>query len=109
MTRKRISRPPATDLSKDRLVHKVLHLFAGMSPREVTDGTEMWGSDEDRPVATATVRSWRRPVKAGGTRYPRAHTMNRVLWAHGYELTITRRKTNVDYSKRRPSTLWRDH
>jgi hypothetical protein len=75
------------DGSKDRLVHKVLRCFKGLTHKQIVEGTQRYNKTK-KPVSVTTIRNWYTPVKDGGTRYPRAHTMDACLKSHGYELDI---------------------
>lgn len=87
-------RPKPHNLEKDRLIFKVQRTLRGLSPREIVAGTEN-DNPRFRPVAVSTVRNWYIPIQRGGTRYPQANTLNRVLNAHGYELAIViKHRTN---------------
>lgn len=63
---------------KDRLVFEVLRSVRGLSNSEAA-GTA---------CSPATIRNWRLPLSSGGTRYPRAITLNAVLHAHGKKLGV---------------------
>jgi hypothetical protein len=75
------------NVQKDRLTFKVLRLIKGLTPSEATEGTELT-SETGRPIANATVRNLRRPVKDGGTRYPRSTTLLRLCEAHGASIEV---------------------
>lgn len=63
---------------KDRLVFEVLHSVRGMDCKEAAGNA----------CAPGTIRNWRLPLSRGGTRYPRAITLNAVLHAHGKKLGV---------------------
>lgn len=75
------------DARKDRLIFEVQRALKGLTYKEMCEGTET-DNKQKKPVAINTVRKWWIPVDKGGTRYPRAHTMDRILMAHGLKLGI---------------------
>lgn len=77
------------DIAKDRLTFSVIRYLSGKSPRQAVAGTEQDNQDQ-RPIAEGTVRNLRRPIKDGGTRYPRASTLTRLLEAHGASLEVVK-------------------
>ncbi len=80
-------RPVRHDVPKDRLTFKFLRYIRDLKPSEAVRGTEK-DNKEARPVSPSTIRNLRKPVKDGGTRYPQARTLMRVLQAHGASLDI---------------------
>ncbi len=63
---------------KDRLVFEVLRSVRGLSNTEAAGDA----------VAPGTIAAWRRPLRDGGTKYPRAISLNAVLHAHGKKLGV---------------------
>lgn len=64
---------------RDRLIFEVLRVIKGEKNSVAARGA----------VSPSTIASWRRPLSAGGTRYPQALSLDRVLRAHGKKLGIT--------------------
>jgi hypothetical protein len=77
------------DPAKSRLTFGVLRLLAGKTPREAVEGTTT-SDPNGRSISPSTVRALRRPIKDGGTKYPRSSTLERLCEAHGCELSITK-------------------
>lgn len=85
---------PIHDPTKDRLTFRVLRLIAGETARQAVEGTA--ATDEaGRGISPSTVRNLRRPVKDGGTRYPRASTLTRLCEAHGCRLDIVTQEGKI--------------
>ncbi len=76
------------DVARDNLTFKFLRYISGLSNSEAGRGTE--AGPNKRPVSPSTIRNPRRPVKDGGTRYPQARTLMRVLEAQGARLDIVK-------------------
>ncbi len=63
---------------KDRMVFETLRAIRDLSNKEAAEGA----------CSAATIRAWRIPPTKGGTKYPRAITMNAVLHRHGKRLGV---------------------
>jgi transcriptional regulator with XRE-family HTH domain len=72
--RKKFHRP-----ERDRTIHQVLQAIRDMKPSEVASKCF---------VSASTVANWRRPVSAGGTRYPQHATLAAVAKTVGLEFRL---------------------
>lgn len=64
---------------RDVLIFEVLRLCRDASAEEIARKSN---------ISSQTIRNWRKPLKNGGTRYPRAQSLNKVLLAFGYRLCV---------------------
>jgi hypothetical protein len=65
---------------RDRMLFKLLHRISELTPTEAARGTS---------VSPQTITNWRKPVKAGGTRYPQFATMDLVARKNGLKFVLT--------------------
>lgn len=84
------SKVTPNSMIRDRLIFKLQHeVLRGMTVKEIVESTEK-SSDYGARVSQSAIRKWYLPVRDGGTRFPRAHTMERVALAHGFSLEFRR-------------------
>lgn len=64
---------------RDPITERVLDVISGLSDKDAVKGSY---------VSPQTIKRWRN----GTTRQPHYLTMQSVLWAHGFEMTLKRRR-----------------
>lgn len=73
-----------TSTSRDRQMFTLLRIIRDKKATEIARKAK---------VSPSTVYKWRKDPANGGTMYPKANTMIRVLMSYGYGLEIVERKT----------------
>ena len=72
---------------RDRAIFAVLHHVRGIANAEVARRSGL---------SAQTIKNWRTPIAAGGTRFPQFYTLNRVAKAFGMEFKLVEREDRRD-------------